>query len=115
MDELLTAAAFGLAGAFVYAAPRLSACWVSPKDDGESRGACAFEFACALIIGAIGAAAVGPWIADWRHMTQPRDLNAICVIIGLVANPSAPVLINLAPRMISTILASLKGPKTDES
>lgn len=109
VDVLVRAAALGAAGAFVYAAPGLSACWVSPKQPRAGRGACIFEFGCALITGAIGAAFFGPAIAGWRHLTDDLSLNALAVFVGLVFNPVAPVLINLAPRVTDAVIAGLKG------
>ncbi|HEY3694188.1 hypothetical protein [Phenylobacterium sp.] len=108
-------AVWGFLGAFIYAGPRLSACIASPKEHGESPFACLVEFAIALIVGAIGAAAFAPWIIVSRGLTEARDLNAVAVLIGLMANPTAPTLISFAPRLASTVLAAMKGPKPDES
>lgn len=113
-DLFSSPAVYGGAGAFIYAAPRLLACLRSPKDHGDSVFSCSFEFIIALTIGAIGAGAFAPWLAGVRGMTEPRDLNAIAVIIGLMANPTAPTIITFAPRMASTILAAMRGPKADE-
>lgn len=107
VELLIEPAGWGAAGAFIYGAPRLSACLSAPE---TRRAACVFEFFVTLIIGAIGAAAFGPWIATWRGMKTSNDLNAICAVVGLLANPTAPVLLSLAPKMANTILAALKGP-----
>jgi hypothetical protein len=108
LDLFSEPAWWGAAGAFVYGAPRLHSCLISPKP-GETTPSCVFEFVVALIVGAIGAAALAPWVVAWRHMTEPRDLNAVASLIGLLANPTAPTLITFAPRLASTIFAAMKG------
>lgn len=93
MSIHLEPAGWGLAGAFIYAAPRLSACLFSGHRSGGP-GRCLFEFGLALSIGAVAAAVFGPWLQDLLGRAGHKDLNAICALIGLMANPAAPRIVD---------------------
>jgi len=107
---ILAWALWGLLGAFVYAAPRLLVAW------GESRTAGApvlphfIEFLVALSFGPIFSAALGEWGAGYVGMTEPRSLRAVSLVLGMVANPVAPVLISLVSgNIVARLGAAFKG------
>ena len=97
---------WGVLGAFVYAAPRLL---VSISDFKPDRRAWMpwGEFAIAMLIGAIGAAACGGLVASTIHQTQSADLRAIGLILGMVANPVSPAIVHLVGE---NILHRLNAP-----
>lgn len=110
--DLVVWALWGLLGAFVYAAPRLLVAW------GESRVAGApllphlIELAVALTFGPIFAAGFGEFGAGYLGWEEPRALRAVSLVIGMVANPVAPVLVNLASgEIIGRLGAVFKGDR----
>lgn len=106
---------WGALGAFIYAAPRLSACLVAARQRGGGWGVCALEFATALITGTIAAAAFAPSVA---RLLAPdaHDLNAVAAMIGLLANPTAPKLVETLSTIASNVVSGrlLKSIKGDE-
>lgn len=96
-------ALWGFLGSFVYAAPRLSACAFTAKATGEMLAKCAFEAVVALGTGAIAAAAFAPSTAN--ALGAPEHLNAVAAMLGLIANPTAPKLIESLSGLVSNILS----------
>lgn len=90
MPSELMPALWGLLGAVIYAAPRFTACFFSARETGGPWTRCAAEAVTALLTGAIAAAAFGGWLARFIHQTGPGDNEAVCAVIGLLANPTAP-------------------------
>lgn len=98
---------WGFMGAFVYAAPRLSACVFAARQTGVGWFDCGFEFVVALATGAVAAAALGPEITiSVLKTTDPAHARAVASGIGLLANPAAPKIIDI---LTGRILQVLKG------
>lgn len=93
-DQALIAAFWGFLGAFVYAGPKFSACLYTANESGGRWGWCALEGVIALATGTIAAAALTPWAQHLTRLVEPRDLPAVAGMIGLLANPLAPGLID---------------------
>lgn len=105
---LLSPAFVGLAGAFVYAAPRLSTCIFASRQAGTGWSLCLIEFGLALATGMIAAAYLTPWIcASVLKSTDAGLLRPVAVTIGLLANPIAPRIVDI---LGGRILNILKGP-----
>jgi len=83
-------AIWGFFGAFVYAAPRLLVAWA-----GGRRTTGTAECIIALAIGAIGSAGFTQFIGDVVRQSQPADLRAIAVVLGMISNPVAPSIVHL--------------------
>ena len=83
---------WGLAGAFIFAGPRLNAD-IKQARSTVPRGSvvmCIWEFFVALAIGAIAAAAATEAIAEFLHRSSVGDLRGIATLLGLGANHWAP-------------------------
>jgi hypothetical protein len=93
MNPLLQAALWGLAGAFMYAGPKMSACVFSAKPDDGPPIRCVIDAIIALIIGALASAAFAQFAQGFFKRAEPGALSAIAAVIGLLANPLAPRLI----------------------
>jgi hypothetical protein len=92
--DLLIWAAWGFLGAFVYAAPRLAV--VLGDRDGKPMGGHIAEFCISLSFGPIFAAGFGPFAAGWANVKAGAELQAGALVIGMVANPVAPIILKLA-------------------
>lgn len=92
--SLIAWALWGLAGAFVYAAPKLI---VALFDDGVAgrRARAIAEFVVSLSFGPIAAAAFGPFAAGELHRTSVSELRAGAVVIGMIVNPVAPSIVRI--------------------
>lgn len=111
--SLVAWALWGLLGAFVYAAPRLLVAWGESRAAGTGVLPHLIEFVVALTFGPIFAAGFGEWGAGYLGWTEPRSLRAVSLVIGMVANPVAPLLVNLVTGGIAGRLgAVLKGEKS---
>lgn len=99
----LSSAVWGVAGAFVYAAPRLIACLITCREKGDKPWLCLAEFVVSLIIGAIGAAAFSTVAMGLAHM---KDVNAASALTGMLVNPVAPKLIGAAGAIMSSVIES---------
>lgn len=96
VDWMLLAQAFwGFCGAFVYAGPRYVMCRRVCRAEGENTRGCAEEMVVSCLIGAIAGFSLGQYAADMVNQTQPHQVRAVTVIVGLVANRAAPGLIRL--------------------
>jgi hypothetical protein len=106
--ELAAAAWFwGLGGAFIYAAPRWIAALVAARNNVGTVAICMLEFAVALAIGAIAAAAFGSLVLETLHL---KDENAISAMIGLFANTVSPRLVEpVSTAVANRVLLMLKG------
>ena len=104
----LASALWGLAGAFIYAAPNLSTCLFTRKagDGFGAIGRCVLDFAVALVIGALASAAFAQWAQAFLKRTGPEELRAIAAVIGLLANPAAP---RLTARLSSWLIKKAPG------
>jgi len=96
IDVILTwAATWGLLGAFCYAGPRWSLCAFATRG---VAGRCTLDAVVSLMVGTIaaGAACNAAMLAfDLREDYR----NSVAAFIGLMANPTAPVLIRTGPMM----------------
>lgn len=101
-------ALWGLAGAFVYGAPRLV---VALTQSTEPRWAPWAEFMVALSIGPIAAAGFGDLVAHWLNLTGAANQRALAVVIGLVANPAAPTVVRVVTsQLVRRLDAGSGGP-----
>lgn len=97
---------WGLLGALIYAGPRLTACLFT-RQTGEHRAwGCLLEFGLAMLIGAIAAEAFGPWVQEFLQRKGHHELRAICAMLGLLANPMAPRVIDA---LSGRVLKAMKG------
>lgn len=101
-------ALWGTLGAFIYAAPKFSACYFSSKQTGEKSIICFVEGTVAILIGTAASVAVSPWIYNFLGREGEHEIRAICSIVGLLANPVAPKLFNI--ETLISVLKSMKGP-----
>lgn len=92
--DLLFWAGWGLAGAFVYAAPKLLISLFEAPDIARPGKAWA-EFFVALSFGPIAAAAFGPFAAGELHRTSASEFRAGAVVIGMIVNPVAPSIVHV--------------------
>lgn len=100
-------AVWGLLGASVYALPLFAACLFENRATRSHSGLeCVVRFVIAIVIGAIGAASIGPALASKYAITNPRDINAMCSLIGLTANKAAPVLIEAVPKFVNALIST---------
>jgi hypothetical protein len=81
---------WGFCGAFIYAAPRLSACLFSAQETGAPWAKCAVDGAFAVVIGPISAGAFTGSVQSYWGLTSNEHLPAVSAMIGLLANPLAP-------------------------
>ena len=75
MNPLLFAALWGMAGAFMYAAPKLSACAFSTKPEDGPPMRCILDAVIALVIGALAAAAWGQFALEFLKRTEAGALG----------------------------------------
>lgn len=95
-------ALWGLAGAAIYAAPR----WLACKFEGDGGLVrCTLDALVCLAVGTLAAAAFAPWALDFLHQKQ-RYLSAIAAMIGLLANPTAPRLVEKLSAVVAGLTAS---------
>lgn len=86
---------WGMAGAFIYAAPRLAVCIKKCRKAQANIGDCVLEFTIALATGWIAAEAGAMWLSQQLSQTEEHQTRAVAVVLGLLANPVAPVLVGL--------------------
>lgn len=112
MTGTMIAALWGLSGAFIYAAPRWMACAFASKGVALR---CSLEMIVCLGIGSIAAAAFGPWVLVFLKQ-RPTDLGAISAMVGLLANPTAPKVVDMIGNLASSGLVSriAKAVKGDD-
>lgn len=96
---------WGFLGAFIYAAPRLSACMYAAREAGAGGWRCIFDFVTSLAIGAIAAAAFTPWALRFLGEAATDQHNAIAALVGLMANPTAPRLVDVFSALASNVLS----------
>lgn len=101
-------ALWGLLGSFIYAAPRFSACFFSARQNGGTSLACGVELAISLAIGTIASPLIAPWLQHFLDRQGSHETMAISAVIGLLANPVTPRLLNVDT--LISMLKSLKGP-----
>jgi len=101
-------ALWGALGAFIYAAPKFSACFFSSRQNGGSSVVCFIEGCISVLVGIFASIAVAPWIYAFLERDGEHEIRAICAVVGLLANPIAPKLFNLDTFI--SMLRSLKGP-----
>jgi hypothetical protein len=101
-------ALWGFLGAFIYAAPRLTACIFASRQAGVGWFLCGFEFALALLIGVAAALPFAPLAASVLKVSDQAQIRAIAATIGLLANPAAPKVIDI---LSGRMLNYLKGPE----
>jgi len=107
---LVAWALWGLLGAFVYAAPRLLVAWGESRVSGTPVLPHLIEFSVALTFGPIFASGFGEFGAGYLGWEEPRALRAVSLVIGMVANPAAPLLINLVTgQILGRVGAVFKG------
>lgn len=104
---LLTSALWGLAGAFMYAAPKLSTCAFTCKITGGTPAQCLVDATIALTVGAVASAAFGGWAQIAVKHGGPSELRAIAAVIGLLANPVAP---RLTGRLANWVIKKVPDP-----
>lgn len=99
---------WGLCGAFIYAAPKLSACLFGSAPSAPC-ARCLVDAAFAIIIGPLAAASFNDSLAAHFGYSAQRDLNASAAVIGLLANPVAPSAIQLSVEGTMIWLKKLLG------
>ena len=87
---------WGFMGAFIYAAPRFSACYWQCRDTQSGWGRCLFDAVVALCVGSIAAFALAEWTKAILNRTGDYELRAISALIGLLANRLAPKVVDKA-------------------
>lgn len=99
--QTLIAAGWGFLGALMFAAPNLVLCLYQCHRAEKHWVWCVADFAVAMVVG-VGAAAGGTyWGADLLGVSaDPHKIPGISILIGLLANPVAPVLISGVPKRI---------------
>jgi hypothetical protein len=112
--DLFSSGAWGMAGAFIYGAPRFGACLFAARHSRGGWARCSIEFACALITGAIAAAAFSGWAQESLGQA-PDHRNAIAAMIGLLANPTAPKLIDSLSTVITNVVTGRVLKKGDDT
>lgn len=114
---LLVLAAWGLAGAAVYGAPRWVLCVKVCRKQDCNPQECHEELIVSLLIGAIAGAAAGQYVAEIVNQTQPHQIRAVTALLGLIANRAAPGLIRLfsakeaLTSVLQLMLKALSGGK----
>lgn len=103
-------ALWGALGAFIYAAPKFSACFFSAKQAGTTSLVCLVEMFVCMLVGTASSIAVAPWIYAFLERDGEHEIRAICAVVGLLANPVAPKLFNV--ETLISILRGMKGPVT---
>jgi hypothetical protein len=102
---------WGLLGAFVYAAPRLLVV-LAEKAPTKPVWIHLAEFLLALCLGPIGASAFTPIVAEIIGWHGDANLRATALVVGMVANPIAPTVVNLVGDMIlHRLYAPLDKPR----
>lgn len=104
-DVLTWPAMWGLLGAMIYASTKLTTCAFA--DEGHQHLIrCFAEAFTSLCIGTISAAAFAPWLCAYMHANAPQDIRALSAVIGMLANSTAPGIINF---LSETVLTRIKG------
>lgn len=101
-------ALWGFLGAFIYAAPRFSACFFASRQAGTTSVVCLVEGLICLAIGTIASPLVAPWLQQFLKRDGGHETMAIAAIVGLLANPVAPKLFNI--ETLISVLKSIKAP-----
>lgn len=100
---------WGLLGAFMYAGPTTARkIYAARAAKGEWRWEC-LDLLISLAVGTIAAAAFLPWVAEFFGGLNEDRLPGAAVIVGLLANPIRPGLIEELPKGILRFIQS-KGP-----
>lgn len=100
---------WGFLGAFVYAAPRLIVAWSEARAAAKPFGMRVAEFVIALTFGPIFAAGFGPFAAHYLGREADQEVRALALVIGMVANPAAPLLVRLVTGDILRRIGAAKG------
>jgi len=100
-------ALWGFLGAFIYSAPRFSACFFANRQAGVSSLVCIVETVICLAIGTISSPLIAPWVQHFLKRDGSHETMAIAAIVGLLANPVAPKLFNI--ETLISMLKSMKG------
>lgn len=99
-DMLAWPAFWGICGAAIFAAPAFGSCLFSSTQIGGQWVRCSFEFAVALIVGTLTAAAFTPVAQELLHKDGGDWMRAISTTMGLLANRVAPRVVSIAPDAI---------------
>lgn len=103
--------AWGLAGAFVYASPRLLVKLGNETLTARQAIMAVIETVIALIIGPIIAAGIGPAVAAHLGFVTYEANCAIAVMGGMLANPLGPLVIKAVQAGIVERIEKLFGAK----
>lgn len=110
--SLVEWALWGLAGAFVYAAPRLLISLTEAGAAGFYLWRHVAAFIVALAFGPIAGAGIAPFLASEFHRTVIAEHRAIAIVIGMVANPVAPSIVHLvSDGILRQFNAPLRAPR----
>jgi hypothetical protein len=101
-------ALWGFAGAFIYAAPKFSACYWQCRDTQVAWTRCLADAIICLMIGTISAFAFSEVIGLRLKFTGGQELRAISVLIGLLSNRLAPKLVDGAEGFLTKKLDGAK-------
>jgi hypothetical protein len=88
-------ALWGLAGAFVYAAPRTVVAASETLAAGRKFLPVLAEGAVALFVGPICSVGLGPVAGSYIHAASGDGLRAVGLVVGMVANPVSPLIVKL--------------------
>lgn len=108
---------WGMAGAFIYAAPRLTICIRNCRANNSPISDCLMEFAFALATGWIAAEGGAMWLAQHLSQSQEHQVRAVAVVLGLLSNPIAPIMVAMLSgkdflrTVLEAALKSLGGPR----
>lgn len=106
-DPSLQPAIYGFLGALIYASMKVTACVYDNDPTHGPRSKCFVEAAVALLVGTISAAVFEPWLAGYvLHTTAPQETRAMSAVIGLLANQTAPGIIQF---LGETLLTRIRG------
>lgn len=105
-DLAWMASLWGFLGGLIYSAPKFSACLYAAREAKRGWTWCFLEMLVAQIVASIASALLAPWIIFSFHRSPEYELPALSGIIGLVANRTAPTVIEVVN---GNLLKRLKG------
>lgn len=94
---------WGFCGAFIYAAPRFSACLFGRRPAAP----CVKCYIDGVFSMAVGPIAAGAFTGEAQALLHTSDVPAVAALIGLMVNPVAPSAIEVFTQSITRRVASL--------
>lgn len=107
LHDLAASPAFwGFLGALMYAGPRVIAGVFTRRERGLGPWEPILEFVAAVFVGTVTAEAFTAWALQHFKLEEPHHLRGVGVMLGLLANPAAPRVVDL---VAGRLLGRLKG------